>query len=104
MPQEKVNNLDLTSLERTVLNQQQLLVQPYGNPNKLVIDLGIRIPPTQRVRYVPGVLETIKHAWIQYLALFLPALLLYKVVIGFLFKYKILEANIVGDLNNKRIF
>ena len=68
-----------------------------------MIDLAIRVPPTQRVRYIPGVLETLKHAWIQYLAIFLPALWFYKVVIGFLFKYKILEANTVGDLNNKRI-
>jgi hypothetical protein len=35
--------------------------------------------------------------------MFLPALYIFKQLVGFLFKYKILEANIVADLSNKKI-
>jgi transmembrane protein 231 len=80
-----------------------MLVKPYGNPDKLVFDLSLKIPRTQRIRYIPGILETLKYAWIQYLAIFIPTLLLFKELVGFLFRYKILEANVVSDLNNKRI-
>ena len=78
-------------------------MQPYGNVDKVVLDLSVKIPRTQRVRYVPSILETLKHAWIQYLAILLPAIWIFQEFIGFLFRYKILEANVVADLNNKRI-
>jgi hypothetical protein len=52
---------------------------------------------------VPGILETLKHAWIQYLALLIPALVLYNYFVGFLFRYKVLQANVVADLAPKKI-
>jgi hypothetical protein len=79
------------------------MVQPYGSVDKLSIDLSIKIPSTQRIRYVPGILETLKHAWIQYIALLLPAIWFYRQLLGFLFKYKIMQANVVSDLSQKRI-
>lgn len=91
------------TIERTIFHQKSLLVQPYGPVNKLTLDISIKIPATQRIRYTPGILETLKYAWIQYLAIFLPALFVFKEFIGFLFKYKILQANVVADLSNKKI-
>ena len=58
--------------------------------NKLTVDITLKVPQTQRVNYVPGILETLKYAWIQYLAILIPALIVFKEFIGFLFKYKIL--------------
>ena len=51
-------------IERTQYAETNILVQPYGNPDKLTIDLSVRIPRTQKVRYTPGILETLKYAWI----------------------------------------
>ena len=90
-------------IERTVYDQQSILVKPLGSANKVAIDITVRVPSNQRIRYVPGILETLKYAWIQYLAIFLPALYFFKVFVGFMFKYRVLEANIVADLSNKRI-
>lgn len=97
------NNSHSNFIERTTYTETNLLVQPYGNVEKVVLDISVKIPRTQRVRYVPGILETLKHAWIQYLALLLPAIWIFQEFVGFLFRYKILEANVVADLNNKRI-
>jgi hypothetical protein len=31
---------------------------------KTVIDVYIRIPFNQEIKYIPGILETLKYAWI----------------------------------------
>ena len=33
-------------VERTVYDEQSLLVQPFGNPNKLIVDISIKVPQT----------------------------------------------------------
>ena len=33
-------------VERTVYDEQSLLVQPFGNPNKLILDISIKVPQT----------------------------------------------------------
>ena len=66
IPPERVSFCLFTKfkLERTQYAETNILVQPYGNPDKLTIDLSVRIPRTQKVRYTPGILETLKYAWI----------------------------------------
>ena len=60
----KFSHLTKFKIERTQYAETNILVQPYGNPDKLTIDLFVRIPRTQKVRYTPGILETLKYAWI----------------------------------------
>lgn len=47
---------------------------------------------------MPRALETLKFAWVQYLALLVPSLLLFRLVTGFLFKYQIVENRVAEDL------
>ena len=57
------------------------------------MELDIRVPSLQQIVYVPGVLESLKIAWIQYLALLIPCLwVIYKLILGFAFKARVLEA------------
>lgn len=50
-------------------------------------------------RYIPGLGEVLKWAWVQYLAVFLILYwLLEKVVFPFLFKYQILRTNPLSDI------
>ena len=65
-PQERVRitNWKTFKIERTQYAEKNIIVQPYGNPDKLTIDLSVKIPRTQKVRYTPGILETLKYAWI----------------------------------------
>ncbi|CDW84907.1 transmembrane protein 231 [Stylonychia lemnae] len=88
-------------LERTVYNYNYI-VQPYGQMFKTTLDVTIKIPFSQEVIYIPGILETLKYAWIQYLSFFLPALLVYFQFVKFMFKYKIVETTIVSDLHKKK--
>ena len=69
---------------------------------KSVLDVTIKIPLNQEVRYIPGILETLKYAWIQYLSIFLPMLYLYYMFIKFIFKYKIVETTIISELHQKK--
>jgi len=35
-----------------------------GNPRKATIYLDVKVPINQQLRYMPGILETLKFAWI----------------------------------------
>ena len=90
-------------IERTVYDYQEI-VQPLGHMYKTSIDVNITIPFNQEVKYMPGVLESIKYAWIQYLSIFLPVIYLYWAAVKFLLKYKVLETSVVSELHKKKIF
>lgn len=64
--------------------------------------MEIEVPRTQEVRYRPGVMETLKFAWIQYIFVLIPVYLLVDMGVGFLFKYRILEALMISDLKPAR--
>lgn len=76
----------------------QHLIQPIGNPNKTVLQVFAHVPKSQEVRYVPGILETLKFAWVQYLALLVPSLMFFRWVTGFLFRYQIVESGVTSDI------
>lgn len=58
-----------------------------GNPSKTVLQIYANVPQQQEIKYIPGVLETLKFAWVQFLALLVPCLLIFTYVSGFLFRY-----------------
>lgn len=65
----------------------QAVVQPYANPYKTQIVMEIDIPTSQEVKYIPGVLQTLKFAWVQYLSLLIPSMLVFWGVTGFVFRH-----------------
>jgi len=51
---------------------------------------------------VPGTLQTLKFAWVQYVALLIPSILIFRLVCGFIFRHQILDSSITSDLILKR--
>ena len=66
----------------------------------MIID--VNIPIQQEVQYIPGVLETLKNAWTQYLALLIPLLLVFWAFVGFLLRNQLVETSVVSDLLPKK--
>jgi len=64
--------------------------------------MRINIPLLQKIVYRPGLMETVKFAWVQYVMVLLPVLLVFNEILKFLFKYRIFEAVLVSDLKLKR--
>lgn len=53
----------------------------------------------QEISYVPTTLESLKIAWIQYIALLIPSLyVIYWLIIGFAFKNKVLDARVKNEI------
>lgn len=51
---------------------------------------------------MPGVMETMKFAWVQYIMFLAPTLLFAHASLSYLFKYRIFDAMLVSDLKPKR--
>ena len=64
--------------------------------------IDVKIPNGQKVLYIPGSLETIKFAWIQYLSLVIPSLYIFYALCGFIFRHQIIETSVTSDLLVKR--
>lgn len=60
------------------------------------------MPVQQEIKYIPGVLQTLKFAWIQYLSLALPAVGVFYVVVGFVFRHRIVDTAVSSDLMTRR--
>lgn len=56
------------------------------------------------ILYEPGVLETLKGGWIQYLNILLPCLWLFNKLRGCLFKTGLLETTQTSDLGIKKVY
>jgi hypothetical protein len=78
------------------------IVEPLGSAYTTTINLKIHNPTNQMVKYIPGVMETLKFAWVQYVMFLIPCLYLAYLSVGFLFQYRILEAVLISDLQPKR--
>ena len=68
-----------------------------GSKVKTHIAIDLYIPVQQKVEYIPGVLESLKFMWVQYLALLIPSLYVFHKIVGFLFKYQFLETAILWN-------
>jgi hypothetical protein len=82
--------------------EENHIVQPLGSSFSSTMKLNIDIPLSQEIKYGPGLMETIKFAWMQYIMIFFPLLLLTYAGIEFLFKYQVFESVIVSDLGRPR--
>lgn len=78
------------------------MVQPMGKAFSTTIEVIITVPLSQEIRYRPGVLETLKFGWVQYIMVLVPVLFFLNKALAFLFKYRVLDAQLVSDLRPKR--
>ena len=92
----KNSSLELIELEKNYI------VQPLGSSFTTSVNLNIDIPLSQEIKYGPGLMETMKFAWMQYIMVFVPVILFTWAGIDFLFKYQVFESVIVSDLKQKR--
>lgn len=80
------------------------MVQPKANQYKTSIVIDCDIPNQQQVKYIPGVLQTLKFAWIQYLSLALVSFWIFYGIAGFIFRHKIVDTAVSSDLVSKKRF
>jgi len=85
-----------------VYYEARTIVQPLGSSFSTTIEMNVDVPLSQEVRYRPGVLETLKFAWAQYVMVLVPVLWATNAALSFLFKYRVLDALLVSDLKPKR--
>eukprot|EP00347_Sterkiella_histriomuscorum_P022943 403336555 len=70
-----------------------------GSGSSTLISMDLRIPSLQQIVMVPSVLESLKNAWIQYLALLIPCLwAIYHLILGFAFRNRVLPAQIKSNI------
>jgi len=73
-----------------------------GQKQRVEIVIDIKVPSMQEIVYVPTTLESLKIAWIQYLALLIPSLyIIYQLIIGFAFKNKVLDAQVKNEIQDE---
>ena len=71
--------------ERTKFDYKYI-VQPVGSRHKTYLSIDVRIPQNEKIDYIPGVLESLKGMWVQYIALLIPSLYVFNKIMGFLFR------------------
>jgi hypothetical protein len=85
-----------------ITNDYQYFSLPSGNSNRIEIVMEIKIPLQQEFVYVPTVLESLKIAWIQYLAILIPSLYaIYYLILGFAFRNKVIDTQIKNDIRDE---
>ena len=90
------------TLAETLNYMGNTLVQPLGSSFSTTVELKLEVPTSQEVHYRPGVMETMKFAWVQYVYILIPVLVVVNLVLGFLFKYRIFDTMMVSDLKPAR--
>jgi len=54
------------------------------------------------VKYIPGSLQTLKFAWVQYICLAIPILAIFFAMSGFVFRHQIIETAVTSDLRPRK--
>jgi hypothetical protein len=73
-------------------------VQPYASPQKTSIVVNVKIPAHQQIKYIPGTLQTLKFAWVQYISLTIPSIFIFFTLSGFIFRHQIVDSAVTSDL------
>lgn len=76
-------------------------MQPFGSAFTSSIELEIEVP-IDEIIYRPDILETLKFAWIQYIAFLIPLWYIVDAAMSTLFKYRVFEASQSSELAPKR--
>jgi Transmembrane protein 231 len=84
------------------IQKDYMQVVPSSSRQRVDIQFDILIPKQQEIIYKPTTIESLKMAWIQYLALLIPSLwVIYKCILGFAFSNKVLDAQIKNDIKDE---
>lgn len=68
------------------------IVTTYGSTTSTKVKLILVVPTVESIWYYTSVLELVKYAWIQYLAIFIPVYyILYILLFGFVVKNNVLQ-------------
>lgn len=68
------------------------IVSTYGATDKTEVQITVVVPSLESVWYFTSILEVVKHAWIEYLAFFIPIFfILYVWLYGFVVKANVLQ-------------
>lgn len=103
---EKVLNASLintytnyTQRQETTEFEGNILVEPFGDSTDVNINIEMLIPKQQEIMYKPGVLESLKSAWIQYIFVLIA---FYFVCIAYVLRFmlsnQIIETHISNNL------
>ena len=84
----------------TVYNYDKF-VMPYKSSRETELDINIDIPSYQEVIFISPLLTTLKFAWIQYLSILIPCIIVCYFILLFIFRYQIFETSIINDLPKK---
>ena len=85
-----------------ITHDYQYFSLPSGASKRVELIMEIKIPLQQEFVYVPTVLESLKIAWIQYLALLIPSLYaIYYLILGFAFRNKVIDSQIMNDIRDE---
>jgi hypothetical protein len=79
------------------------LVMPYSTDRETTIELDLTIPSYQSILYTTPTIYSLKQAWIQYISLLLPGLLVIYLVLLFVFKFQVYDTAILNDLPSTKI-
>ncbi len=81
------------------------IVVPYGGGAQTEIELKLRVPLNQPVHYVPGMVEMLKTAWIQYMYILIPVyFVIYELLLWLVVRFKVVPSTGYDDelLTRKR--
>ena len=76
----------------------------YGQSDTLQIEMIVKVPQKQEIKYLTGFWEVIKFAWIQYLlVLVFWYYVLYRGILGYLAQNKVFDSIEVTNINSKSL-
>ena len=91
-----------TRNETTVLDNAASVWEGGSGASGCTLSLRLRVPPAQRVAYIPGALETVKHAWVQFIAVYVIFWWLLRKLEWVVFHYRILPTRTVDAAGMKK--
>lgn len=88
-----------TNRNSTLEYDYKSIVQPFGDSTSTVVSIDVLIPAYETILYSPGFVESLKYAWIQYIAILFPVyLFLYYCLLGKGVEAEIFQTIAVNDL------
>ena len=88
--------------ETAALAQRSSVWESGTGASGCEIHLRVRVPPAQEVSYIPGALEVVKFAWVQFLAVYIIFAFCLRWIEWVVFHYRILPTRIVSDVAGMR--
>lgn len=82
----------------TTFYDYQKIVIPQRTTDRVRIDMTVNIPSFQPILWKTSGFTALKFAFIQYMAMFIPLAVLFKIIMLFIFRSKIFPSTVITDL------